>query len=172
MDFSNLPRRLNQPPEVVVGFTCSSFDLLHAGHVLMLKECKEHCGFLVVGLQSDPTIDRPLKNAPVQTLLERHIVLSGCRYVDATVIYQTEEDLVGLLRALRPDVRILGEDWRGKEYTGKELDARVVFNARNHGYSTTELRKRVVAAAAGEPFEYPKAPDNLGAVIARLESRV
>lgn len=131
---------------MIVGFTCGSFDLLHAGHSMMLEEAKSHCEKLVVGLQSDPTIDRPEKNKPVQTLEERLTMLKSIKWVDEICIYSTESELVQLLQTLKPDVRIIGADWQGKPYTGHELPIRVVFNTRNHGYSTSELRNRVYNA--------------------------
>lgn len=127
-----------------VGFTCGAFDLLHAGHAMMLKECKDQCDYLVVGLQRDPSVDRPsTKNAPIQEYQEREIMLGAIRYVDEIAYYDTEADLVQLLQRLSPDVRIIGADWEGKEYTGHELDIEVYFNSRDHGYSTSSLRERV-----------------------------
>src|SRR3989344_2617280 len=96
----------------ITGFTCGAMDLLHAGHVLMLKECKEQCDYLIVGLQTDPTIDRPEKSKPIETLTERKIRLEGCKYVDKIVIYNTEKDLDKLLKKLKPDVRFVGADWK------------------------------------------------------------
>jgi len=127
-----------------IGFTCGAFDLLHAGHALMLKECKEQCDYLVVGLQRDPSVDRPdSKNAPIQEYSEREVMLSSIRYVDEVAYYDTEADLVQLLQDLAPDVRIIGADWQGKQFTGYELVTRVYFNSRDHGYSTSSLRERV-----------------------------
>lgn len=131
---------------MTVGFTCGSFDLLHAGHALMLQEAKSHCDFLVVGLQSDPTIDRPEKNKPVMTLEERLTMLTSIKWVDDVCIYNTETELVSLLKTLKPDVRIIGADWKGKQFTGFELPIRVVFNTRDHSYSTSSLRERVMSA--------------------------
>src|SRR3990167_7940088 len=105
---------------LIKGFTAGAMDLLHAGHILMLKECKAQCDFLVVGLHTDPTIDRPFKNKPVETVEERMIRLQGCKYVDKILTYNTEVDLVNLLKELKPDVRFLGEDWKGKRFTGDE----------------------------------------------------
>tara|TARA_Y100001938_G_C8096454_1_gene438477 strand:- start:3848 stop:4312 length:465 start_codon:yes stop_codon:yes gene_type:complete len=130
------------------GFTCGAFDLLHAGHALMLKECKDHCDYLVVGLQRDPNIDRPEKNKPVQSYEERDTMLSSIRYVDEIVYYDTEADLEKLLQSLDIDVRIIGADWQGKKYTGYKLSIPVVFNSRDHGYSTSDLRERVYTAEA------------------------
>ena len=128
------------------GFTCGAFDLLHAGHALMLKECKDHCDYLVVGLQRDPNVDRPEKNKPVQDYKEREIMLSSVKYVDEIVYYDTESDLEKLLQEIDIDVRIIGADWQGKKYTGWELDIPVIFNSRDHGYSTSNLRERVYKA--------------------------
>ena len=129
-----------------IGFTCGAFDLLHAGHALMLKECKDHCDHLIVGLQRDPSVDRPDKNKPVQAYEEREIMLSAIRHVDEIVHYDTEADLYALLKTLDIDVRIVGADWKGKKYTGHDLPIRVVFNSRDHGYSTSDLRHRVFIA--------------------------
>ena len=126
-----------------IGFTCGTFDLLHPGHVLMLADAKGHCDSLVVGLQIDPSVDRPEKHAPVQTLEERIMVLQAIRFVDDIKIYRTEEDLVALLKALKPDLRIIGSDWRGKAYTGMELDIPIYWHERGHTWSTSELRRRV-----------------------------
>lgn len=131
----------------IVGFTCGAWDLLHAGHILALHEAAKHCDRLIVGLQTDPSIDRPgLKNKPIQSLRERFIHLAAVKYVDQIVVYNTEADLEKLLISLRPDVRIIGADWRGKSFTGHQLDIPVVFTARNHRYSTSELRQRVCRA--------------------------
>lgn len=129
-----------------VGFTCGSFDLLHAGHVIMLKECKAQCDQLIVGLQTDPTIDRPEKNKPVETIEERLIRLKGCRYVDKIIVYATEDDLFSILQELKPDVRFLGEDYKGKPYTGEHLPIRIVWNSRGHNYSSNNLRERIYAS--------------------------
>jgi glycerol-3-phosphate cytidylyltransferase len=126
------------------GFTCGAFDLLHAGHLIMLKEIKEQCDYLIVGLQSDPSIDRKDKNKPIETIEERKIRLEACRYVDQIIIYNTEEDLYNLLKELKPDIRFLGEDWKDKHFTGNDLDIRIVFNNRKHNYSSTNLRKRIL----------------------------
>ena len=129
------------------GITFSTFDLLHSGHVQMLREAKEHCDYLVVGLQTDPTIDRPEKNKPVQTIVERYIQLSGVKYVDEIVPYEVESDVEDLLKLFLPDVRIIGEDYRFKDFTGKdlcrELNIEVIYNSRKHRFSTSGLRERV-----------------------------
>ena len=134
-----------------VGFTCSTFDLFHAGHYLMLKDAKEQCDILIVGLQTDPTLDEEYrmetggknKNKPIQSFEERKIQIEGCRYVDHVIPYSTEEDLQKLLRELKPDIRILGSDWKGKQYTGHELQIPIHWHNRDHDYSTSNLRKRV-----------------------------
>ena len=126
-----------------VGFTCSTFDLFHAGHVLMLKEAKEQCDYLVVGLQTDPTIDRSTKNKPIQDMFERWIQLLGCKYVDEIVPYSTEKDLLNLLTSLDIDVRILGEEYSNKEFTGCNLPMQFYFNKRKHDYSSSKLRMKL-----------------------------
>jgi glycerol-3-phosphate cytidylyltransferase len=136
-----------------IGITFSTFDLFHSGHVAMLAEAKNHCDYLIAGLQTDPTIDRPdTKNRPVQSIVERQIQLAACRYVDEVVVYQTEQDLVDLLLILPLDVRILGVEYADKPFTGDaECYARgiqIVFNGRDHSFSSSSLRKRVVAAEA------------------------
>lgn len=137
-----------------VGFTCSAFDILHAGHYMMLEYCKDHCDVLVVGLQEDPTSDVDYriktggtnKNAPIQSYEERLIQIKGCRYVDYIIRYNTEADLYELLKELHPTIRFLGEDWKGKEFTGHDLDIPIHFNPRRHDYSTTSLRERIYVA--------------------------
>jgi len=136
-----------------IGITFSTFDMLHAGHVAMLAEAKNHCDYLIAGLQTDPTIDRPdTKNRPVQSVVERQIQLAACRYVDEVVVYQTEQDLVDLLLILPIDVRILGVEYADKPFSGDaECYARgikIVFNGRDHSFSSSSLRKRVAAAEA------------------------
>ena len=130
------------------GFTCSTFDLLHAGHVMMLREAKSVCEYLIVGLQVDPTIDRPKeKNQPVQTLVERYVQLASVEYVDEIIPYQTERDLEDILQMYPIDIRILGEEYREYEFTGKDIcrarGIELYFNKRDHRFSTTDLRKRV-----------------------------
>jgi glycerol-3-phosphate cytidylyltransferase len=134
-----------------IGITFSTFDMLHAGHIAMLSEAKNHCDYLIAGLQTDPTIDRPnTKNRPVQSIVERQIQLAACRYVDEVVVYQTEQDLVDLLMILPLDVRILGIEYAEKEFTGmhqcEDRGIAIVFNGRDHSFSSSSLRKRVVAA--------------------------
>jgi len=134
-----------------IGITFSTFDMLHAGHIAMLSEAKNHCDYLICGLQTDPTIDRPgTKNAPIQSIVERQIQLAACRYVDEVVVYQTEQDLVDLLLILPLDVRVLGVEYQDKEYTGQaecyHRGIECIFNPRDHSFSSSSLRKRVVAA--------------------------
>jgi glycerol-3-phosphate cytidylyltransferase len=131
-----------------VGFTAGAFDLCHAGHMLMFQEAKEQCDYLIVGLHTDPTLDRAAKNKPVMSVAERRIVLESIRYIDEVVEYDTEADLYALLRdnPLDIDVRILGVEYKGKPFTGHDLPMEVYFNTRDHGYSSTELRGRVCAA--------------------------
>jgi glycerol-3-phosphate cytidylyltransferase len=130
-----------------VGFTCSTFDLLHAGHISMLREAKQHCDYLICGLQTDPSVDRPEKNRPIQTIVERYIQLNAVGYVDEIIPYATEEDLKDILSMLQIDVRILGEEYRDKEFTGKDIcrkrDIQLFFNKREHRFSSSDLRKRV-----------------------------
>ena len=128
-----------------VGFTCSCFDLLHAGHIIMLKYAKARCDRLIVGLQTDPTIDRPEKNKPIQSYKERYIQLQAVKYVDGILRYDTEEDLYKKLLDIKPDVRILGSDYIGKSFTGDDLDIKIYYHDRNHNYSTTNLRKKIVS---------------------------
>jgi glycerol-3-phosphate cytidylyltransferase len=126
-----------------VGFTASSFDLLHAGHILMLKEAKSVCEYLICGLQTDPSLDRPEKNKPVQSYMERSIQLSAVKYVDEIIPYETEAELLSLMEHLPIDVRIIGEDYLSKNFTGKDLDTPIYFNKRRHDWSTSGLRKRI-----------------------------
>jgi glycerol-3-phosphate cytidylyltransferase len=131
-----------------VGITFSTFDLLHAGHVAMLREAKSKCDYLIVGLQSDPTIDRPdTKNSPIQTMFERYLQLKAVEYVDEVVPYQTERDLEDILETLPINIRILGEEYRDKDFTGKDICRKrgieLYFNKRDHRFSTSDLRKRV-----------------------------
>lgn len=126
-----------------VGFTCSCFDLFHAGHIMMLREAKTQCDYLIVGLQTDPTLDRPEKNTPIQSITERFVQLSACKYVDEIVVYATEKDLVDVLNAFPIDVRILGEEYRDRQFTGNDIEMEFYFNKRQHSFSTTELRNRI-----------------------------
>lgn len=132
--------------ELVVGFTASTFDLLTAGHSLMLEEAKNQCNFLVIGLETDPTHDRPEKNKPVQSIFERYVQIASIRFVDYVVPFDDENDLLTLIKCLNPDVRIVGEEYRDKDFTGKNLPIKLWYNSRRHDFSSTELRKRVVKA--------------------------
>ena len=130
-----------------IGFTCSTFDLFHAGHVAMLEEAKQQCDWLIVGLQIDPSVDRPEKNKPVQSLVERQLQVRACRFVDEIVVYNTEAELLEILCMLPIDVRILGSEYDGKKFTGhflKNMD--YYYNKRDHGFSSSELRKRIAKA--------------------------
>lgn len=132
-----------------VGITFGAFDLCHAGHILMFEEAKTQCDYLIVGLHTDPSIDRPdTKNKPIMSIEERRIILGAIKYIDEIVEYDTEKDLVKILseNTLGVDVRILGVEYKDKPYTGKDLPIAVYFNTRDHGYSTTELRGRVYLA--------------------------
>jgi len=133
-----------------IGITFSTFDLFHSGHIAMLAEAKNHCDYLICGLQTDPTIDRDTKNKPVQSIVERQIQLAACRYVDEVVVYQTEQDLVDLLLILPIDIRVLGVEYESKEYTGKRegmlRGIQPIFNGRDHSFSSSGLRTRVVEA--------------------------
>ena len=134
-----------------IGITFSTFDMLHAGHVAMLAEAKNHCDYLIAGLQTDPTIDRPhTKNHPIQSIVERQIQLAACRYVDEVVVYQTEQDLLDLLLILPVNVRVLGVEYEGKQFSGDaecyQRGIEIVFNGRDHSFSSSSLRKRVVEA--------------------------
>ena len=128
-----------------IGFTCSCFDLLHAGHIIMLEDAKKQCDYLIVGLQSNPTIDRPNeKNKPIQSLEERKIQLEAVKYINKIIIYDTEKDLYELLQKIKPDIRILGSDYKGKDFTGKDLKTKIYYHHRSHNYSSSNLRKKLL----------------------------
>ena len=136
-----------------IGFTCSTFDLFHAGHVAMLEECKQNCDYLIVGLQTDPSIDRQEKNKPVQSIVERYVQLSACKYVDEIVPYETEKDLLDYLKLHERtiNIRFVGEEYMDKDFTGRELTSTfgddnkmiIYYNRRSHDFSSSELRKRI-----------------------------
>jgi glycerol-3-phosphate cytidylyltransferase len=138
------------PDEIVgrpVAFTCSTFDLLHAGHILMLAECKQVCDYLIVGLQTDPTIDRPeVKNKPVQSIVERYVQLSAVKFVDEIIVYDTEKDLEDMLAFLPITMRICGEEYKDKHLTGRDIcdnrGIKTYYNSRTHRFSSSELRQR------------------------------
>lgn len=136
----------NEIPKII-GFTASSFDLLHAGHVQMLREAREQCDYLICGLQTDPTIDRPEKNKPIQTIVERYTQLNAVKYVDEIIPYATEKDLEDILNMYEIDVRILGEEYKNKDFTGKDIcdrrDIKLYFNKRDHRFSSSGLRNLV-----------------------------
>jgi len=138
-----------------IGIVFSAFDMFHAGHIAMLSEAKNHCDYLIAALQTDPTIDRPdTKNKPVQSIVERQIQLAATRYVDEIVVYQTEQDLIDLLLILPVDVRILGVEYANKDFTGRfeceQKGIELVFNRRDHSFSSSSLRKRVAQAEANK----------------------
>lgn len=130
-----------------IGITCSSFDLLHAGHIKMLEEAKQHCDFLICALQTDPTIDRPEKNQPIQSIVERWVQLDACKYVDQIVPYATEKDLEDIFLSFDLDVRIIGEEYREKYFTARDIcetkGIEIIYNSRLHNWSSTSLRKRL-----------------------------
>ena len=130
-----------------VGITFSTFDLLHAGHVKMLEEAKSKCDYLIAGLQLDPSIDRPEKNKPTQTIIERYVQLKGCKYVDEIIPYITEQDLLDVLSSFKIDIRIIGEEYENKKFTGKEYclkkGIKIYYNKREHRFSSSSLRKQV-----------------------------
>ncbi len=132
---------------MIVGFTASTFDLLHAGHIMMLREAKSQCDYLICGLQVDPSVDRPQKNRPVQTLVERYAQLSAVKYVDEIVCYQTEQDLEDILGLYPINVRVMGIEYKDKDFTGREICKRrgisIYFNTRDHRFSSSDLRARV-----------------------------
>ena len=125
------------------GWTCGTFDVLHPGHIELFKDAKSKCDYLMVGLQTDPTVDRPEKNTPIQTLEERLIMLQAIKYIDEIVIYHTEDDLYAILKAMKPNIRINGVDWKDKKFTGCDLDMQYHFHQRNHSWSTTNIRERI-----------------------------
>jgi glycerol-3-phosphate cytidylyltransferase len=130
-----------------IGFTASTFDLLHSGHVAMLREAKTACDYLICALQNDPSIDRPEKNKPVQNIVERQAQLAAIKYVDEILVYNTEAELLDILSMYHIDVKIMGEEYRNKDFTGRELcqerNIEFYFNKRDHRFSTSDLRKRV-----------------------------
>ena len=137
----------------MIGFTCGAFDLLHAGHIVMLEEARSNCDYLIVGLQTDPTIDRNEKNKPIQSVYERYVQLNAVEYVDEIIPYETESDLVEILKGIDYDVRFVGDDWKDKPFTGHDLPGhlnKVMYNSRKHDYSSSALRRRVAEGEAKE----------------------
>ena len=151
-----------------IGITCSTFDLLHAGHVVMLEEAKRHCDYLIAALQVDPTFDRESKNKPIQSIVERQIQLAAVKYVDEIVMYSTEHELEDLFLTLPLDVRILGTEYRDKEFTAKQIcldrNIELFFNVRDHSFSSTSLRKRI------QQMEINKLTDYKEAIMPELRS--
>lgn len=133
--------------EQIVGFTASTFDLLHAGHIAMLREAKDQCDYLICGLQVNPSVDRQEKNSPIQTLVERYVQLSAVKYVDEIIPYETEEDLIDILNMFSLDVRIIGKEYKEKTFTGRATCANrgieIYFNSRDHRFSSSTLRKHI-----------------------------
>jgi len=140
----------------VVGITCSTFDLLHAGHIIMLQECKKYCDYLICALQSDPTIDRKEKNAPIQSLVERYIQLDAVEYVDKIIPYNTEQELETIFASMDLDVIIIGEEYKDKDFTAKRVcekrGIKLIYNKRDHDFSTSSLRKRVYEQESDKRF--------------------
>jgi glycerol-3-phosphate cytidylyltransferase len=132
---------------MIYGFTCSTFDLFHAGHVAMLTECKQYCDYLIVGLQVDPSKDRPEKNKPVQSVYERYVQLRGCTYIDEIIPYETENDLENLLAIEDIQIRFVGEEYKDLIVTGQDIcekrNIKIHYNSRLHTYSSSELRRRL-----------------------------
>ena len=130
-----------------IGITCSSFDLFHAGHIKMLEEAKQHCDYLIVALQTDPTIDRPEKNKPIQSVVERWVQVDACKWVDKIVPYTTEQDLEDIFMSFKLDCRIIGDEYENKYFTAKDICQKrkieVIYNSRDHNWSSSELRKRI-----------------------------
>lgn len=130
-----------------IGFVASAFDLLHSGHIVMLEEAKSVCDYLIVGLQIDPSIDRPTKNKPAQTVVERYLQLRGCKYVDEIIPYITESDLEDILLSMKIDIRILGDEYKDLDFTGKDICRKrgieLYFNKRDHRFSSSGLRNRI-----------------------------
>lgn len=143
-DRKRIAKDLNKPiEEVRIGFTASTFDLFHAGHNVMLMEAKSLCDYLVVGLLVDPTKDRPdTKNKPVQTVFERYVQVASCRHVDEVIPFETEQDLIDMILTIQPDIRIVGEEYKDKDHTGKGL-CDIHYNKRRHSFSSSELRERL-----------------------------
>lgn len=134
---------MKNPSKMIKGFVSGSFDLLHAGHILMFKEIKKNCNYLIVGLNVDPTRDRPEKNKPVESIEERIIRLEGCKYVDEIIPYYSETECLNIIENKKPDVRFLGEDYKDKKFPGDDMPIEFIFIPRRHNYSSSNLRKRI-----------------------------
>ena len=140
---SEIAKRLDKKVEdVKVGITFSTFDLLHAGHLVMLREAKSLCDYLIVGLLVDPSIERPNKNKPIESIFERYVRLSSCKFVDEVIPFQTENDIVDIILTIQPDIRIVGEEYKGTQHTGVGL-CPIHYNSRKHSFSSSDLRKRI-----------------------------
>ena len=130
-----------------IGITCSSFDLFHAGHVKMLEEAKQHSDYLIIALQTDPTIDRPEKNKPIQSVVERWVQVNACKWVDEIVPYTTEQDLKDIFMSFNLDCRIIGDEYEDRDFTAKDIclkrEIEIIYNSRDHNWSSSELRKRI-----------------------------
>ncbi len=138
----------------IIGFVASAFDLIHAGHILMLKDAREQCDYLIAAIQVDPSIDRKDKNKPIQSIEERQIILKSIKYIDEIYVYTTEEELLALLKVLCVDIRIMGSDWKGKPFTGHELNIPIYWHDRNvHTFSTTSLRNRIIEAENNKHYK-------------------
>lgn len=152
MELNKIQKHQDYNPGPRVGITFSTFDLLHAGHIMMLAEAKRQCDYLIVGLQLDPTLYRPEKNTPTQTVVERYIQLRGCHYVDEIVPYSTEQDLEDILRSFKIDVRIVGDEYAKRDFTGRayceQKGIELYFNGRDHRFSSSGFR-RIVAEKEG-----------------------
>jgi glycerol-3-phosphate cytidylyltransferase len=148
LDRKEIAKKMGKDPkDLIIGFTASTFDLgPHAGHCVMLRELADHCDFVIVGLLTDPTNDRAdTKNKPVQSIFERYVQLSSNRYVDEVVPFESEKDLEDMLLTLMPDIRFVGDEYKDKSHTGKNITGiKIIYNKRKHSFSTSELRKRVV----------------------------
>jgi glycerol-3-phosphate cytidylyltransferase len=140
----------------IVGITCSTFDLLHAGHIIMLEECKKYCDYLICALQVDPTIDRPQKNKPIQSLVERYLQLDAVKHVDKIIPYNTEEELITIFSSLDLDVRIIGEEYKDSDFTAKNIclkrGIKLVYNKRDHDFSSSSLRERIYEQESNKRF--------------------
>ena len=147
---------LSTKETMIRGFTCGAFDLLHPGHLYFLKQAREQCDWLIIGLQTDPSIDRPDKNTPCESIFERWYRLNAVKYVDEIIPYDTEADLYNLLILQEPDLRFLGFEYAGEDYTGDDLDIEVSFIARHHDYSSTHLRGKITSIGTGGAYGYSK----------------
>ena len=137
-------KNLNNLPNPTIGLICGSFDIIHPGYIHMFKEIRPHCDVLIVGLHTDPTIERPEKIKPVLSIDNRKSIVSSIRYVDEVIVYETEKDLVNLIKKSNIDIRFLGDDYKGKEYTGMELEIPIIYIDRNHKWSTTKLKNLII----------------------------